>query len=87
MGVVITGALLIWGLLGFYQLDEQERAVVLRFGRYHATQQPGLQWNPPLVDEVIQDPEWNSEIGRFARIHDPEGNPVELWEPAGPAAG
>jgi glyoxylase I family protein len=21
--------------------------------------------------------------GRFARIHDPEGNPIELWEPAG----
>jgi predicted enzyme related to lactoylglutathione lyase len=19
--------------------------------------------------------------GRFARLHDPEGNPVELWEP------
>jgi glyoxylase I family protein len=29
--------------------------------------------------------EWNTaETGRFARIHDPEGNPVELWEP--PAA-
>jgi len=27
-------------------------------------------------------PEWNSEVGRFARIHDPEGNPIELWEPA-----
>lgn len=26
--------------------------------------------------------EWDSEVGRFARIHDPEGNPVELWEPA-----
>ncbi len=26
--------------------------------------------------------DWNSEVGRFARIHDPEGNPVELWEPA-----
>jgi hypothetical protein len=26
--------------------------------------------------------EWDSEIGRFARIHDPEGNPIELWEPA-----
>jgi glyoxylase I family protein len=25
--------------------------------------------------------DWNSEVGRFARIHDPEGNPVELWEP------
>ena len=22
--------------------------------------------------------------GRFARLHDPDGNPVELWEPAGP---
>ena len=21
--------------------------------------------------------------GRFARLHDPEGNPVELWEPKG----
>jgi predicted enzyme related to lactoylglutathione lyase len=28
-------------------------------------------------------PEWDSpEVGRFARIHDPEGNPIELWEPA-----
>ncbi|WP_274424924.1 VOC family protein [Chelativorans sp. YIM 93263] len=25
--------------------------------------------------------EWNSYVGRFARIHDPEGNPIELWEP------
>ncbi len=22
-------------------------------------------------------------IGRFARIHDPEGNPIELWQPPG----
>lgn len=29
--------------------------------------------------------EWDSpETGRFARIHDPEGNAIELWEP--PAA-
>lgn len=25
--------------------------------------------------------EWDSEIGRFARVYDPEGNPIELWEP------
>ncbi len=31
--------------------------------------------------EVITKPDWNSEAGRFARIHDPEGNPIELWEP------
>ena len=24
-------------------------------------------------------------VGRFARIHDPEGNPIELWEPSGRA--
>jgi predicted enzyme related to lactoylglutathione lyase len=23
-------------------------------------------------------------IGRFARLHDPEGNPIELWQPARP---
>ena len=22
--------------------------------------------------------------GRFARLHDPAGNPIELWQPAGP---
>jgi predicted enzyme related to lactoylglutathione lyase len=33
--------------------------------------------------DVITKPEWDDpSIGRFARIHDPEGNPVELWEPA-----
>jgi glyoxylase I family protein len=26
-------------------------------------------------------------VGRFARIHDPEGNPLELWEPAALDAG
>jgi glyoxylase I family protein len=24
--------------------------------------------------------------GRFARLHDPDGNPIELWEPAAPNA-
>lgn len=25
--------------------------------------------------------EWDGEYGKFARIFDPEGNPIELWEP------
>ena len=25
--------------------------------------------------------EWDGDYGLFARIHDPEGNPIELWEP------
>ena len=31
---------------------------------------------------VVTDPAWDTpETGRFARIHDPEGNAIELWEP------
>jgi modulator of FtsH protease HflK len=52
--VLAAGALLVWGLMGFYQVDQQERAVVLRFGKYLETVQPGLQWNPPLIDQVIK---------------------------------
>ncbi len=54
LGVIALIALVVWGLMGLYQVDEQERAVVLRFGKYQETVQPGLQWNPPLIDEVIR---------------------------------
>jgi predicted enzyme related to lactoylglutathione lyase len=30
--------------------------------------------------DVTVDPEIYPN-GRFARLHDPEGNPIELWEP------
>ena len=52
--VLAAGAILVWALMGFYQVDEQERAVVLRFGKFLETVQPGLQWNPPLIDEVVR---------------------------------
>jgi glyoxylase I family protein len=29
----------------------------------------------------VKDPESYAGIGRFARVHDPEGNPIELWQP------
>ena len=32
--------------------------------------------------EVKVDPD-KYPNGRFARLHDPDGNPIELWEPAG----
>ena len=32
--------------------------------------------------EVTTNPDWDAPgVGRFARIADPEGNPIELWEP------
>jgi predicted enzyme related to lactoylglutathione lyase len=34
---------------------------------------------------VITKPEWDMPgVGRFARIHDLEGNPIELWQPDAP---
>ena len=30
----------------------------------------------------VKDPETYANIGRFTRLHDPEGNPIELWQPA-----
>jgi glyoxylase I family protein len=32
--------------------------------------------------EIKVDPESYPGVGRFARLHDPEGNPIELWQPA-----
>ena len=30
----------------------------------------------------VKDPESYPNLGRFTRLHDPEGNPIELWQPA-----
>lgn len=37
-----------------------------------------------VVAETRADWDGDGSYGRFARIHDPEGTPIELWEP--PAA-
>lgn len=50
--VLLAVVAVVWAFMGLYTVDEQERGVVLRFGKYHTTVQPGLQWNPPLVDQV-----------------------------------
>lgn len=35
---------------------------------------------------IIAKPEWDVPgLGRFRSIHDPDGNPIELWEPDVPA--
>lgn len=43
----------VWAFGGIRVIDEAERGVVLRFGKVlDQTLQPGLRWNPPLIDEV-----------------------------------
>ena len=42
-----------YGAWGLYQVDEQERGVVFRFGALQEELTlPGLAWNPPIVDQV-----------------------------------
>jgi len=50
--IALFAVAVLWGLLGFYQIDEKEQAVVLRLGKYDKTLGSGLHWNPPFVDSV-----------------------------------
>lgn len=54
LGLLFGAIFVIWFGMGIYQVNQQELAVVLRFGKYHDTVEPGLQWNPPLIDEVTK---------------------------------
>jgi membrane protease subunit HflK len=52
----IVGALIVVSLLfdSSYTVEPHEQAVVLRFGRYHATTTPGLHFKLPMVDQVLK---------------------------------
>lgn len=41
----------VYGLVGFFQVDQRERAVVLRFGEYNRTVDPGLRWRAPIIEQ------------------------------------
>ena len=50
----LLGLAFVWGLMGFYQVDEKENAVILRLGEYSETiEASGLKWNPRLIDKVF----------------------------------
>lgn len=52
--LALVALVVVWALMGFYTVDQQERAVVLRLGKYHDTVAPGLAWNPPIIDKVAK---------------------------------
>jgi membrane protease subunit HflK len=55
--LVITGAILliaVWALWGFYKVDEAEVGIVLRFGAFQETTQPGLHWHLPWPIEKVE---------------------------------
>ena len=52
---LLVVVLVIWAFSGFYQVEQAERGVVLRFGKVlDEVVLPGLRWNPPIIDEVTR---------------------------------
>ena len=52
LGVLLVGALVVWGLAGFFVIEPAERGVVLRFGEFNREVGPGLNWRPYFVETV-----------------------------------
>lgn len=54
IGFLVGGAAVLWGLSGFYIVDEGNHGVVTRFGKYTETTQAGLNWHIPAPIESVE---------------------------------
>jgi len=54
MGLVVGVAMLLWLASGFYIVDASQRGVVLRFGSFVETTQPGPRWHIPFPVESVE---------------------------------
>jgi modulator of FtsH protease HflK len=54
LGFLSLGAVVLWGLSGFYIVDEGNHGVETRFGRYVVTTQAGLNWHFPAPIEQVE---------------------------------
>lgn len=54
VGIVVVLLAGLWAATGLYTVDAAERAIVLRFGKYEATTQPGLHWHLPWPIESAE---------------------------------
>jgi membrane protease subunit HflK len=52
--LLIALVVLVWLASGFYIVDASNRGVVLRFGKYHETTQPGPRWHLPYPIETVE---------------------------------
>jgi len=53
-GLLMIMVLLVWLASGFYIVDEGQRGVVLRFGKFLQTNQPGPRWHLPWPIESVE---------------------------------
>ena len=55
IGLIVGVIILIWLGSGFYIVDPAERGIVLRFGAYAETTEPGLHWHIPVPIENVEE--------------------------------
>ena len=53
VSLILAVLAVIWIVSGFYTIKEAQRGVVLRFGEYTRTAEPGLSWLPTFIERVI----------------------------------
>ncbi len=51
--VLLIAAILVYAFSGFYTIKEAEKGIVLRFGQYAGTVEPGLRWKWTFVERII----------------------------------
>ncbi len=51
--IVLLLALAVWGFTGFYRVQPDEQGVVLRFGKYVRSTQPGFHYRAPSPIEAV----------------------------------
>jgi modulator of FtsH protease HflK len=51
--LILVVALIGWLFSGIYTIKESERGVILRFGQYHSEVNPGINWKPTFIDQVL----------------------------------
>lgn len=54
IGLIVLIVALLWIASGFYIVDASSRGVVLRFGKYVETTQPGPRWHMPFPIESVE---------------------------------
>lgn len=54
--LLIPVALVLWGLSGLYTVQPSEQGVVMRFGKFHRTAPPGLNYHLPAPIESVMTP-------------------------------
>lgn len=53
VALALIVAVLVYAFSGFYTIKEAEQGIVLRFGQYSGTVEPGLRWKWTFIDRII----------------------------------